>query len=249
MTFSTLPINFEDGRIMHSLLPTEDAFFMVDIASLSGSLCMSSPQLYFLNPISGAISRKTRSSAAAPARSEMMRASTERISRSPHGIPFHWAALRAGRDVAAALDDRDYPGQHGAGQGFDPVYSRRYDRLRELSQKQYLANLWQNDVGAWSSAEANGVNRPRPHTCEQNYAIRRGLIQPGVTTIVEPTTLLKTTAYFPLCLNGIQDSHTFSRNLVHILSFSLTPAMSTATYKNNFLKSFLKSVSTTSLLQ
>ena len=37
-----------------------------------------------------------------------------------------WAALRAGRDMAARLDDRDYAGQHGGGRGHDPVYARRY---------------------------------------------------------------------------------------------------------------------------
>ena len=50
------------------------------------------------------------------------------------------------------------------------------------TEKQYLARLWQNDVGAWAAAEDNGVNRMRPPTCEQNYAIWRGLGTPMRTT-------------------------------------------------------------------
>jgi hypothetical protein len=58
MTFSTLPISFDEGLIMHSCFPTVAAFFMVDMASFNGSLCILSPHEYFLNPICGAISRK-----------------------------------------------------------------------------------------------------------------------------------------------------------------------------------------------
>ena len=89
-----------------------------------------------------------------------------------------WAALRAGRDMAAALGDVDFSPTSLPGVSYDPNYARRYQRLMTQTEKQYLARLWQNDVGGWSSAEDNGVNRPRPHTCEQNYAIWRGLGTP-----------------------------------------------------------------------
>ncbi len=89
-----------------------------------------------------------------------------------------WAALRAGRDMAAALGDVDFGRTGLPGVSYDPDYDRRYQRLMAQTEKQYLARLWQNDVGAWASAEDNGVNRPRPHTCEQNYAIWRGLGTP-----------------------------------------------------------------------
>jgi hypothetical protein len=89
-----------------------------------------------------------------------------------------WAALRAGRDIAAKFDDRDYAMKHGGGQGHDPDYAPRYQRLLEQTGKQYLARLWSKEAGAWSSAEVDGAPRPRPHTCEQNYAIWRGLGTP-----------------------------------------------------------------------
>ncbi|MBI4325212.1 MAG: hypothetical protein HY674_08100, partial [Chloroflexi bacterium] len=89
-----------------------------------------------------------------------------------------WAALRAAHEMAAALNDRDHSGKHGAGRALDPDYARRYRQRGEQVAEQYLRRLWQQDVGAWSSAEVNGLNRPRPHTCEQNYAIWRGLGDP-----------------------------------------------------------------------
>ena len=89
-----------------------------------------------------------------------------------------WAALRAGRDLAGLLGDVDYSGQHGAGRGPDPVYARRYGQELERAAKGYSQRLWNNDAGAWSSAEHGGPPRSRPHTCEQNYAIRRGLGEP-----------------------------------------------------------------------
>ena len=89
-----------------------------------------------------------------------------------------WAALRAGRDMAAHLEDIDYPVKHGGGSGHDPLYARRYGKLLEETERQYLRRFWREDVGAWSSAEVDGPPRPRPHTCEQNYAIWRGLGTP-----------------------------------------------------------------------
>lgn len=89
-----------------------------------------------------------------------------------------WAALRAGRDLAAQLADRDYTMKHGLGQGHEPVFARRYQKLLDQTAAQYLTRLWNWEAGAWASAEAGGPPRPRPHTCEQNYAIWRGLGSP-----------------------------------------------------------------------
>ena len=89
-----------------------------------------------------------------------------------------WAGLRAGRDMAAALNDNDYERNSFPNLTHDPNYARRYEELMRQTEKQYLARLWQNDVGAWAAAEDNGVNRMRPPTCEQNYAIWRGLGTP-----------------------------------------------------------------------
>ena len=90
-----------------------------------------------------------------------------------------WAALRAGRDIATKLDDRDYSvGKPANGQGHDPDFARRYQALLEQTEKQYLARLWNKEVGAWAPAEVGGTPRPRPRTCEENYAIWRGLGTP-----------------------------------------------------------------------
>ena len=80
--------------------------------------------------------------------------------------------------MAAALNDVDFDRKFFPAASCDPVYARRYEERMKQTEKQYLARLWQNDAGACSSAEDNGVNRPRPHTCEQNYAIWRGLGTP-----------------------------------------------------------------------
>jgi hypothetical protein len=89
-----------------------------------------------------------------------------------------WAALRAGHEMAAALNDVDYVAKNVAVRPIDPDYARRYGRRCDQVAEQYRRRFWNPDVGAWSSAEFNAPNRPRPHTCEQNYAIWRGLGEP-----------------------------------------------------------------------
>ena len=85
-----------------------------------------------------------------------------------------FSALRAGAEMAAALDDRG-PERPIALGGVPRSYAERYRRRMARTRRQYEARLWNKDVGAWSSAEFNGINRPRPHTCEQNYAVWRGI--------------------------------------------------------------------------
>ena len=89
-----------------------------------------------------------------------------------------WSALKAGAEMADVLDDVDH--QPGFGNAaISERFADRYHKLRDLVADQYGKHLWQKDVGAWSSAEArNGLNRPRPHTCEQNYSIWRGIGNP-----------------------------------------------------------------------
>ena len=87
-----------------------------------------------------------------------------------------WSALRAAAEMAEALDDRDHPPR--AGSSAPPAFAGRYRALGDRTRGQYEERLWQKDVGAWSSAEPNGITRPRPHTCEQNYAIWRGIGRP-----------------------------------------------------------------------
>ena len=98
--------------------------------------------------------------------------------RSALKTAMAWAALRAGRDLAAKLDDLDYVAASKPGTGHETVYARRYQQLFEQTEKQYLAHLWSKDSGAWAPAEVGGPPRPRPRTCEQNYAIWRGLGAP-----------------------------------------------------------------------
>ncbi len=91
-----------------------------------------------------------------------------------------WAALRAGAQMAAVLKDVDFMG-HGFKAAFQPDppdYAERYSRLMKHVEEQFARHLWNNDVGAWSSAEPNGIVRPRAHTMEQNYHIWRGLGDP-----------------------------------------------------------------------
>ena len=88
-----------------------------------------------------------------------------------------WSALRAGRDIATLLEDRDYAGKLG-GMGLEPVYAHRYQKMLERTEQQYSSRLWNKDVGVWAGSEFNGVNRPRPFTCDENYAIWRGLGDP-----------------------------------------------------------------------
>ena len=99
--------------------------------------------------------------------------------RSALTTAMAWAALRAGRDVAARLDDIDYPRRESiiaaVRTGHEAVYARRYQELFEQTEKQYLANLWNKDSGAWAPAEVGGPPRPRPCTFEQSYAVWRGL--------------------------------------------------------------------------
>ena len=85
-----------------------------------------------------------------------------------------FSALRAGADMAAALDDRGPERQIALG-GVPRSYAERYRRRMARTRRQYETRLWNKDVGAWSSAEFNGINRPRPHTYEQNYAVWRGI--------------------------------------------------------------------------
>jgi hypothetical protein len=79
--------------------------------------------------------------------------------------------------MAGALNP--YEATHAVlGQMDRASYTQRYKTLADLVERQYGAHLWNPEVGAWAAAEFNGVNRPRPHTCEQNYAIWRGLGDP-----------------------------------------------------------------------
>ncbi len=88
-----------------------------------------------------------------------------------------WAALRAAAQMAGTLNP--YEATHAVlGQMDRASYAQRYQTLADLVERQYGAHLWNPEVGAWAAAEFNGVNRPRPHTCEQNYAIWRGLGDP-----------------------------------------------------------------------
>ena len=88
-----------------------------------------------------------------------------------------WAALRAAAEMAAELNDRDFHQQMFV-VAYNPVFAERYGMLAALTEHQFARHFWQKDVGAWASAEVNGINRPRPHTCEQNYHIWRGLGDP-----------------------------------------------------------------------
>ena len=88
-----------------------------------------------------------------------------------------WAALRAAAQMAGVVNE--YEATHAVlGQMDRASYAQRYKTLADLVERQYGAHLWNPEVGAWAAAEFNGVNRPRPHTCEQNYAIWRGLGDP-----------------------------------------------------------------------
>ena len=89
-----------------------------------------------------------------------------------------WAALRAGRDMAAKLDDRDYrqaKRRHRATIRSTPVATRSFSSKPRSS---ISPNSGARTSGAWASAEVGGAPRPRPRTCEENYAIWRGLGTP-----------------------------------------------------------------------
>ena len=88
-----------------------------------------------------------------------------------------FSALRAGADMAAVLDDRGPKRRFGVG-GVPRSYVERYRGRMVRTRRQYETRLWNKHVGAWSSAEFNGINRPRPHTYEQNYAVWRGIGRP-----------------------------------------------------------------------
>ena len=87
-----------------------------------------------------------------------------------------WSALRAASQMAAALGDVDYLGHpfQGAFQPDPPDYAERYRRWMARIEEQFGQHLWNNDIGAWSSAEPNGIIRPRAHSMEQNYHTWRG---------------------------------------------------------------------------
>jgi len=87
-----------------------------------------------------------------------------------------WSALRAGAQMAAHLDDHNVP--QGTWGGAPMLWAKYYNDRMERTRKLYEEKLWHKGVGAWSSAGWNGINRPRPHTCEQNYAIWRGIGAP-----------------------------------------------------------------------
>ena len=90
-----------------------------------------------------------------------------------------WAGLRAGHDLAKLFEDRDYPGgKLCGGEGVDPDYPHRYLKMMERTEQQYDARLWNKEIGVWAGCEFNGINRPRPFTCDENYAIWRGLGEP-----------------------------------------------------------------------
>ncbi len=89
-----------------------------------------------------------------------------------------WTALRAAHDMATALGDVDYVVNNVEVRPIDPDYSRRYKQRAEKVREQYLKHFWSPQVGAWSSSEVNGLNRPRPHTSEENYPIWRGIGEP-----------------------------------------------------------------------
>ncbi len=88
-----------------------------------------------------------------------------------------WAALRAGAQLASLFNEQDASYVQSS-QPDRPSFQERYSQMRDLVEKQYGEHLWQKDVGAWAATEPTGFNRPHPHTCEQNYAIWRGIGDP-----------------------------------------------------------------------
>lgn len=97
--------------------------------------------------------------------------------RSAVETAMGWAALRAGAQMAAVLNP--YDASRAITRRPDrPDDSHRYQAYADLVERQYAAHLWNPNVGVWASAEFNGINRPRPATSEESYAIWRGLGDP-----------------------------------------------------------------------
>ena len=72
------------------------------------------------------------------------------------------------------LPDAASKPRHGARARVRPTLPETSRADRETVSRE----SWNKDAGAWASAEVGGPPRPRPRTCEQNYAIWRGLGTP-----------------------------------------------------------------------
>jgi hypothetical protein len=97
--------------------------------------------------------------------------------RSAVETAMGWAALKAVAQMAAVLNPYDAT-RAITRQPERPSDAQRYQAYADLVERQYAGHLWNTDVGVWASAEFNGINRPRPATSEENYAIWRGLGDP-----------------------------------------------------------------------
>jgi hypothetical protein len=97
--------------------------------------------------------------------------------RSAVETAMGWSALRAVAQMAAVLNPYD-AARAITRNPERPPDAQRYQAYANLAERQYEGHLWNADVGAWASSEFNGINRPRPATSEENYAIWRGLGDP-----------------------------------------------------------------------